>query len=120
MLENDAETTSSANRTALVCHHGKPPVLRVSRTTENPGRRFWSCAYYDVGWVQKECDFFQWVDRRVEEEQVVVPEDQEKAKLRRKVVALKAKLRAMEMKMKISWFIGLVGWLGFLGLWMQK
>ncbi|MED6216708.1 hypothetical protein PIB30_010148 [Stylosanthes scabra] len=99
-------TTSSANRTTLVCHHGKPPVLRVSGTTENPGRRFWGCVYYDLGW---ECDFFQWVDRRIEEEQVVVAEDQEKAKLRRKVVALKVKLRAMERKMKISWFIGLVG-----------
>ncbi|MED6224194.1 hypothetical protein PIB30_081559 [Stylosanthes scabra] len=112
--------TSSANRMALVCHHGKPPVLRVSGTMENPGRRFWGCAYYDVRWVRRECDFFQWADRRVEDEQVVVAEDQEKAKLRRKVVALKVKLRAMERKMKISWFVGLVGWLGFLGLWMHK
>ncbi|MED6221217.1 hypothetical protein PIB30_052405 [Stylosanthes scabra] len=56
----------------------------------------------------------------VEEEQVEVEEDQEKAKLRKKVVALKAKLKAMEGQMKISWFLGLLGWLGFLGLWLQK
>ncbi|MED6163773.1 hypothetical protein PIB30_083294 [Stylosanthes scabra] len=110
-------TTSRAQRRTLVCHHGKPLVLRVSGTKENPGRQFWGCAYYDV---QEECDFFQWPDRWVEEEQVEVEEDQEKAKLRKKVVALKAKLKAMEGQIKISWFLGLVGWLGFLGLWLQK
>ncbi|MED6175653.1 hypothetical protein PIB30_080416 [Stylosanthes scabra] len=39
---------SSAQRRMLVCDHGQPPVLRVSGTKENPGRRFWRCVYSTV------------------------------------------------------------------------
>ncbi|MED6189816.1 hypothetical protein PIB30_099744 [Stylosanthes scabra] len=111
------QITSSAQRRTLVCHHGVRLVFRVSGTKENPGRRFRGCVYYEV---QEECGFFQWADQWVDREQVEVEKDQEKAKLRKKVVALKSKLKAMEGKMKIVGFLGLVGWLGFLCLWLQN
>ncbi|MED6142753.1 hypothetical protein PIB30_000315 [Stylosanthes scabra] len=50
----------------LLCLHGVPPVLRVSRTKENPGRRFWDCVYYEV---HEHCDFFVWPDLEQAEEE---------------------------------------------------
>ncbi|MED6220696.1 hypothetical protein PIB30_047311 [Stylosanthes scabra] len=84
-----------------ICSHGQPPVLRVSGTKENPGRRFRGCVYYGV---QEHCDFFQWADKEQAEA------DSEKAKMRKKVSSLKTELRACERRLKIAVFVGMLGW----------
>ncbi|MED6126697.1 hypothetical protein PIB30_080848 [Stylosanthes scabra] len=98
-------SASGQRRMMLLCHHGEPPVLRVSGTKENPRRRFW---------VHEECGFFCWADQEQAEE------DPEKVKLRKKVVTLKSKLKEIEGKLKIAVFVGLVGWLGLICLWLQN
>ncbi|MED6220501.1 hypothetical protein PIB30_045415 [Stylosanthes scabra] len=65
----------------LLCSHGERPLLRVYGMKENPGRRFWGCAYY--------------------EEQEQVEEDPENAKLRKKVLFLKTELRACEWRLRL-------------------
>ncbi|MED6123422.1 hypothetical protein PIB30_049021 [Stylosanthes scabra] len=45
---NTGRNNSSSNRNALLCHHVVRPLLPVSLTKDNPGRRFWGCVYYDV------------------------------------------------------------------------
>ncbi|MED6133523.1 hypothetical protein PIB30_029072 [Stylosanthes scabra] len=43
-----SRSTGSRNtQRMLLCHHGEVVVLRVSRTKENPGRRFWGCVRYE-------------------------------------------------------------------------
>ncbi|MED6140416.1 hypothetical protein PIB30_092997 [Stylosanthes scabra] len=59
-------------------------MLKVSRTKENPGRRFWGCANYQV---KEGCNYFVWADSIYEEE------DAEKVKLRKKVGSLKLKVK---------------------------
>ncbi|MED6178085.1 hypothetical protein PIB30_104333, partial [Stylosanthes scabra] len=39
---------SNVQRRELLCNHGQKPILRVLKTKENPGRRFWGCMYYEV------------------------------------------------------------------------
>ncbi|MED6222143.1 hypothetical protein PIB30_061617 [Stylosanthes scabra] len=50
---------SIRKRGSLTCYCGEPPVLKCSKTKENPGRRFWSCTNYDIG---RGCNFFSWAD----------------------------------------------------------
>ncbi|MED6219665.1 hypothetical protein PIB30_037891 [Stylosanthes scabra] len=88
-----------------------PSVLRVSGTKENPRRRFWGCVYYEV---QEQCDFFCWADKEQQ------GEDPDKAKLRKKVQALKSEVRACERRLKIAVFVGLLGWIGLYCLWLQN
>ncbi|MED6124378.1 hypothetical protein PIB30_058405 [Stylosanthes scabra] len=94
--------TASKQRRTILCHHGEPPVLRVSAAKENSERRFWGCVHYKVG---NECMFFHWADQEHAEE------DPEKVKLRNKVLKLKSMLKAIEGKLKIATFVGLLGWL---------
>ncbi|MED6213868.1 hypothetical protein PIB30_097530 [Stylosanthes scabra] len=68
----------SSERNTLLYEHAIKPMLRVSRTKENPGRRFWGCANYQV---KEGCNFFVWADSVYEEE------DAEKVKLRRRLGA---------------------------------
>ncbi|QHN87118.1 DNA-(apurinic or apyrimidinic site) lyase [Arachis hypogaea] len=63
-------STSSRSRASsqgmlLLCSHGEKPVLRISGTKENPGRRFWGCVYFEV---QEGCNFFHWADPETEVE----------------------------------------------------
>ncbi|MED6167984.1 hypothetical protein PIB30_008009 [Stylosanthes scabra] len=88
-----SRSTGSAQR-MLLCHHGEEPVLRVSGTTENSGRRFWGCVRYV-------CDFFEWADKLQAEE------DLKKTRMRKKVSSLKTRLRACEMRLKIAVFFGM-------------
>ncbi|MED6212936.1 hypothetical protein PIB30_088263 [Stylosanthes scabra] len=104
-------SASGHRRPILLCHHGEPAVFKVFGTKENPGRRFWGCVRCKV---HEECGFFCWADQ----EQAM--EDPEKVKLRKKVVTLKSKLKVVEGKLKIVVFIGLVGWLGVIWLWLQN
>lgn len=45
------------------CKHNEETILKTSRTTENPGRKFWTCARSKGASNDKEssCGFFQWV-----------------------------------------------------------
>ncbi|MED6196431.1 hypothetical protein PIB30_047514 [Stylosanthes scabra] len=102
---------STAERKGLLCGHGIPPVLRVSGTKENLGRRFWGCPHYDV---KKECDFFVWADQIQEE-----GGEDEITRLRRKVQSLKMKVKAAESKMKVAVVVGLIGWVWLLCAWVH-
>ncbi|MED6223654.1 hypothetical protein PIB30_076163 [Stylosanthes scabra] len=97
-------SNASTWRRTILCSHGDAAMLRVSRTKENPGRRFWGCPHYDDG---RECDFFTWADR----EQETVHEDPEVAKLRRKVLFLKTELRACEWRLKTAVLVAFIGWM---------
>ncbi|MED6106294.1 hypothetical protein PIB30_003705 [Stylosanthes scabra] len=72
---------SSMRRGSLMCYCGDPPLLKGSRTKENPGRRFWGCPHYDTG---KGCRFFTWADEEPSSQ------EDEIAKLRMKISNLKA------------------------------
>ncbi|RYQ96042.1 hypothetical protein Ahy_B08g091509 [Arachis hypogaea] len=80
---------SSAQKKELVCGHGERPVLRISGTRNNSGRRFWGCVYYEIR-IQEVCDFFRWTDPEAKSE------DPHVARMKRKVAALKAKVRDSE------------------------
>ncbi|MED6132231.1 hypothetical protein PIB30_017308 [Stylosanthes scabra] len=104
---SSSRSTARMRRSVLVCHHRIPAVLRVSGTKDNPGRRFWGCVHYQV---RKECDFFCWANTEIDEP------DPKKEKLRKKVVAMKLRLKSNEWKMKVAVYVGLVGWLGLIYL----
>ncbi|MED6218896.1 hypothetical protein PIB30_030787 [Stylosanthes scabra] len=106
-----SRSTVSTQRKVLSCHHGEKAVLRVSGTKENPGRRFWGCVRYAV---REQCGFFEWADQEQEEE------DLEKARLRKKVSSMKSRLRACELRLKITVFVGMVGWALVCSLWLQN
>ncbi|MED6195562.1 hypothetical protein PIB30_038986 [Stylosanthes scabra] len=99
-------------RTSLLCHHGKEPVLRVSRTNENPGRRFWGCVYYDV---KEQYEFFQWTDSAKDDNGYV-----EAARLKKKVACLKVKLKAAKWRLNVAICVGFVGWVGLLCMWVYE
>ncbi|XP_016169024.1 uncharacterized protein LOC107611631 [Arachis ipaensis] len=100
----------SAQKKGILCGHGERPVLRVSRTKENPGRRFWGCVYYEVN---DECEFFRWEDPEAGSE------DPHVARLKRKVVDLKADVKASEWKLKVAAVLGMVGWVACKNLAMK-
>ncbi|RYQ94625.1 hypothetical protein Ahy_B08g089560 [Arachis hypogaea] len=100
----------SAQKKGILCGHGERPVLRVSRTKENPGRRFWGCVYYEVN---DECEFFHWEDPEAGSE------DPHVARLKRKVVDLKADVKASEWKLKVAAVLGMVGWVACVCCWLQ-
>ncbi|QHO22748.1 DNA-(apurinic or apyrimidinic site) lyase [Arachis hypogaea] len=95
------QSRSSAPKRELVCRHGERPVLRVSGTRNNPGRRFWGCVYYEI---QEECDFFRWADPEADSD------DPHVARMKRKVAAMKAKVRDVEWKFKVAAGLGIFGW----------
>ncbi|ONH91110.1 hypothetical protein PRUPE_8G093700 [Prunus persica] len=63
----------SANRRCEVghpiCHCGNQCHLTTSWTDNNPGRRFWGCADYEV---RRGCAFFEWYDPQVCERSKIV------------------------------------------------
>ncbi|RYR14175.1 hypothetical protein Ahy_B04g070781 [Arachis hypogaea] len=95
---------SSAQKKELLYGHGERPVLQILGTKNNFGRQFWGCVYYEI---KEECEFFRWADPEGESENPQV------ASLRRKVVALKAKVMEAEWKLKVAAVLGMVGWIGF-------
>ncbi|XP_057747935.1 uncharacterized protein LOC130967130 [Arachis stenosperma] len=92
---------SSRRRRTLTCNCGEPPVLRWSKTPDNPGRRFWGCVYFDIG---KECTFFSWADGVAEIEEAEV------ARLKMKISTLKAKLVYAKCKLLVAVIFGMLGW----------
>ncbi|MED6168055.1 hypothetical protein PIB30_008405 [Stylosanthes scabra] len=107
-FENFRCSHRSSKWNAPFCGHGMKALLRVSRTKENPGRRFWGCPRYEV---KESCGFFDWADVVSEEE------DAEKAKLRKKVRSLKLKLKKAEMKMKVAVVVGMIECVLLMLLW---
>ncbi|XVE90526.1 hypothetical protein DITRI_Ditri20bG0085000 [Diplodiscus trichospermus] len=49
------------------CYCGRAAKLFVSRTSKNPGRKFWGCSYHE-----NNCDFFKWHDEWVNERTLMV------------------------------------------------
>ncbi|RYR44499.1 hypothetical protein Ahy_A08g040827 [Arachis hypogaea] len=92
---------SSAQKRELVYRHGERPVLRVLGTRNNSGRRFWGCVYYEI---QEECDFFRWADPEADSD------DPHVARMKRKVGALKAKVRDIKWKFNVAAMLGIFGW----------
>ncbi|MED6179997.1 hypothetical protein PIB30_006114 [Stylosanthes scabra] len=88
------------------------PVLRVSRTNENPGRRFWGCVYYDM---KEQCKFFQWANPAEDDDGYM-----EAARLKKKVACLKVKLKATKWRLNVAICVGLVGWVGLLYMWVYE
>ncbi|RYQ95562.1 hypothetical protein Ahy_B08g090903 [Arachis hypogaea] len=105
-----AQSRGSAQKRGILCGHRERPVLRVFGTKENSGRRFWGCVYYEVN---DQCQFFCWTDPESESE------DPHVARLKRKVVALKADVKASEWKLKVAVVFGMVGWVGCVCCWLQ-
>lgn len=48
---------------APLCKHGEDAILKTSRTSTHPGKRFWVCnrPQGDTGNTESSCGFFQWV-----------------------------------------------------------
>ncbi|XP_016173512.1 uncharacterized protein LOC107616021 [Arachis ipaensis] len=105
-----SRSRGSAQKRGILCGHGERPVLRVSGTKENPGRRFWGCVYYEVN---DECHFFRWAIPEAGSE------DPHVVRLKRKVVVLKADMKACEWKLKVAAVFGMVGWVGCKNLAMK-
>ncbi|MED6107790.1 hypothetical protein PIB30_017493 [Stylosanthes scabra] len=93
-------SSGSAQKGWLVCWCGLPPMLKVSGTKENSGRRFWGCPYYGA-------------------DKVHVEDDAEKTKLRKKVLLLKTEARSCRWRLKVVAVVGLLGWLWLFWVWSQ-
>ncbi|XP_057755903.1 DNA-(apurinic or apyrimidinic site) endonuclease 2-like [Arachis stenosperma] len=89
---------SSSYGRMLLYFHGEKPVLQISGTKENPGRRFWECVYFEV---QQGCNFFRWPVPEIE------MEHSEIARIRKKVSILKSRMKAAEWKLKVVAVLGL-------------
>ncbi|MED6114369.1 hypothetical protein PIB30_079626 [Stylosanthes scabra] len=85
-----------------MCNCGQRPVLKSSKTTENPGHRFWGCAYYDVG---KGCNFFAWADVEPQAQEVEV------LRLRMRISTLKTKLAYVKIQLLLAVTFGVIGWI---------
>ncbi|MED6169040.1 hypothetical protein PIB30_017608 [Stylosanthes scabra] len=105
-----SRSSGSAQNGWRVCGCGLPPVLKVSGTKGNHGRRFWGCPHYGVG---EHCGYFRWVDK------VQVDDDVEKAKLRKKVLLLKTEVRICRWRLKVVAVVGLIGWLWLFWMWLH-
>ncbi|XP_052119041.1 uncharacterized protein LOC127748500 [Arachis duranensis] len=105
-----SRSRSSAQKRELLCGHDKRLVLRISGTKNNPVRRFWGYVYYEI---KEECEFFRWTDPEAEAEDPLV------ARMKKKVAALKAKVRDIEWKFKVAAALGTVGWVGLFLFWLQ-
>ncbi|XP_050241862.1 uncharacterized protein LOC126690777 [Quercus robur] len=58
------------------CFCSERPVVVVSWTSDNPGRRFYGCPNY---WVGRKCKFFQWLDDEIcERGKVLIPEQRQR------------------------------------------
>ncbi|KAK9705532.1 hypothetical protein RND81_07G064200 [Saponaria officinalis] len=57
------ESGSSSGRTYSKCNCKVPLALRKSWTSENPGRRFFTCKFYNPGTNFRGCEFFKWYDQ---------------------------------------------------------
>ncbi|MED6169166.1 hypothetical protein PIB30_019100 [Stylosanthes scabra] len=76
------------------------------------------------------CDFFKWADTVHVAQPLAqpvpqpepVPEQEEPqiARLRRKISCLKAKVKVLELKLKFVAAMGLIGWVAFVCVWMNK
>ncbi|KAK9991135.1 hypothetical protein SO802_026120 [Lithocarpus litseifolius] len=72
-MEASSSASSSLRRRApFKCYCVEKPVLVISWTTDNPGRRFYGCPNY---W----CKFFQWHDDEIcERGEVLIPEQRQR------------------------------------------
>nr|XP_023923850.1 uncharacterized protein LOC112035258 [Quercus suber] len=76
-MEASSSTSSSLRRRApFRCYCDEKPVLVVSWTPDNPGRRFYGYPNY---WVGRKCKFFQWRDDEIcDRGKVLIPEQRQR------------------------------------------
>ncbi|XP_075645054.1 uncharacterized protein LOC142616049 [Castanea sativa] len=92
-----ASTSSEGSlrwRAPRMCYCPSPqkPVLVVSWTENNLGRRFYGCPNY---WVGKKCKFFQWIDDDICEcGKVLIPE------MRQKILRLQVEVSTCKKREK--------------------
>ncbi|KAK9989033.1 hypothetical protein SO802_029272 [Lithocarpus litseifolius] len=85
---------SLRRRAPCMCYCPSPqkPVLVISWTDNNPGRRFYGCPNY---WIGKKCKFFQWVDDEIcERGKVLIPE------MRQRILKLQAEVSTCKKREK--------------------
>ncbi|KAK9742748.1 hypothetical protein RND81_03G195000 [Saponaria officinalis] len=56
-------TSSSSSRSSRKCNCGVPLALVKSWTTDNPGRRFLTCKFYNPSTQYRGCQYFKWYDQ---------------------------------------------------------
>ncbi|MED6181722.1 hypothetical protein PIB30_021992 [Stylosanthes scabra] len=100
----------SSTRRPLLCFHGRKPVLRISLTKDNPGRRFWGCVYYNV---QQECSFFRWADPDSEYFAI------ELGKMKKVIETLKLRAVVAERHLTLSVVLEMIGWILVIFLWLH-
>ncbi|QHN79071.1 uncharacterized protein DS421_19g666930 [Arachis hypogaea] len=95
------QSRSSAPKRELVCRHGERPVLRVG-----DGNVLFVLGTDSSGLlqIQEECDFFRWADPEADND------DPHVVRMKRKVAAMKAKVRDVEWKFKVAAGLGIFGW----------
>ncbi|KAB1215809.1 hypothetical protein CJ030_MR4G010917 [Morella rubra] len=74
-----------------LCFCGISARARFSKTSLNPGRRFWSCSQYSAATRDKACSFFEWIDPPSQQQ-----EDDETNSVLCQLKTMKKKLRIME------------------------
>ncbi|XP_050242304.1 uncharacterized protein LOC126691295 [Quercus robur] len=96
-MEASSSTSSSLRRRApLRCYCAEKPVLVISWTVDNPGRRFMvvqTTGYFNLsilfywGSVGRKCKYFQWLDDEIcERDKVLIP------KQRQQIIRLEAEV----------------------------
>ncbi|KAK9668826.1 hypothetical protein RND81_13G089400 [Saponaria officinalis] len=61
MSSNSSNSTNNSF-TFRVCKCGIPVATKTSWTTQNPGRRFVTCKFYNPDSMMSGCNFFRWID----------------------------------------------------------
>ncbi|RYR71942.1 hypothetical protein Ahy_A02g006152 [Arachis hypogaea] len=85
-----SRNSSQGHRRRTTCYCGERPVLAISSTADNLGRRFWGCVNYGIG---EECGYFVWAESE-QEAQVV--------RLKRKITDLKGKVTTVERMLTLA------------------
>ncbi|MED6192760.1 hypothetical protein PIB30_013142 [Stylosanthes scabra] len=91
---------ASSLRSPLVCSHGRSPMLHISKTKDNPARRFWGCVFYVV---QDKCEFFQWANRAND---LLVAEF---GKLKKRLDILKSRVVSAQSRFTAAMVFAMVG-----------
>ncbi|XP_015967231.1 uncharacterized protein LOC107490949 [Arachis duranensis] len=95
---------SSAQKREIVCRHGRDPCLE-----------FWDeeQPWATILGIQEECDFFRWADPEADSD------DPHVTRMKRKVAAMKARVRDIEWKFKVAAVLGIFGWVVLFCFWWQ-
>ena len=86
----------------MECYYGYDISLQRGWTVQNPGRIFVACPNYDGHNNTRNYNFFRWVNKQMTDwqKEVILHLMDERAKLQRKVDALKRKLELANKKIR--------------------